>query len=383
MIGLELTERRRRILRAIVENYIETAEPVGSRAIMTLAHLDCSSATIRNEMAALEKMGYLEQPHTSAGRIPSPKGYRIYVNELMGEHKLSIQETERINASLNLKMQELDKVIDQAGRLVSQFTNYPSFSLTAGRQSEVISRYDLLMIDQRSFICVAMTSNSQVHNKLFHLPTDLTEPQLQLLNALLNTSFTGKTLEEFSPELMEKARKSAGSSYGLISLVVSFAMDVLKESRQSSVHTAGGNHLLTHQEFHDDMDRAQKLLDYFNGEDRFSSIPMPGEEPGAHTKVLIGPENVAEELKDTSVVLASYDIGDGMKGVIGVVGPTRMDYAQVTAKLSYLADNLSKLFQPQNQLGGVQAPALNPPKEQLQEPASADTTDDTANGKDT
>lgn len=357
-----MTERRQRILRAIVENYIETAEPVGSKTIMTLAHLECSSATIRNEMAALEKMGYLEQPHTSAGRIPSPKGYRIYVNELMEEHKLSLQETERINAALNLKMRELDKVLDQAGRLVSQFTNYPSFALSAGRDSAVISRYDLLMIDQNSFICVAMTNTNIVRNKLFHLPTDITEAQLQLLNALLNTSFTGKTLEEFSPDLMERARKAAGGSYGLISLVVSFAMDVLQESKQSSVHTAGENHLLAHQEFQD-MSKAQKLLDYLNGEDSFANLPLPGQEKGAQTQVLIGPENVAEELKDTSVVLASYDIGDGMKGVIGVVGPTRMDYAKVTAKLSYLADNLSRLFNGPEQLSGGEQPkpALNPP----------------------
>jgi heat-inducible transcriptional repressor len=358
---LELTERRRRILRVIVENYIETAEPVGSKTIMNTAHLECSSATIRNEMAALEKMGYLEQPHTSAGRIPSPKGYRIYVNELMEEHKLSMQETERINASLNLKMQELDKVLDQAGRLVSQFTAYPAFSLSAGRESVTISRFDLLMVDKNSFICVAMTNTNLVRNKLFHLPSDLTEPQLQLLNALLNTSFTGKTLEELNPELMERARKAAGSSYGLISLVVSFAMDVLHESRQSSIHTAGGNRLLAHQEFQD-MGKAQRLLDYLNEEDSFANLPMPGQEPGAKTKVLIGPENVAEELKDTSVVLASYDIGDGMKGVIGVVGPTRMDYAEVTAKLSYLADNLSRLFAGGEQLGSAPTPpALNPP----------------------
>ncbi|MCD8086930.1 MAG: heat-inducible transcriptional repressor HrcA [Clostridiales bacterium] len=358
---MELTERRRRILRAVVENYIETAEPVGSKTIMTLAHLECSSATVRNEMAALEKMGYLEQPHTSAGRIPSPKGYRIYVNELMEEHKLSLQETERINSALNLKMRELDQVLDQAGRLVSQLTNYPAFSLSAGRSTVVINRYDLLMVDQNSFICVAMTNTNVVRNKLFHLPTELTEPQLQLLNALLNTSFVGKTLEEFSPDLMEKARKAAGSSYGLISLVVSFAMDVLEGCRQSSVHTAGENHLLTHQEFQD-MDRAQKLLDYMNDESRFTDLPMPGKEAGSQTKVLIGPENVAEELKDTSVVLASYDIGDGMKGVIGVVGPTRMDYAQVTAKLSYLADNLSRLFTGETQLPGSQPKqALNPP----------------------
>ena len=344
---MELTARRRKILRAIVEHYIDTAEPVGSKAIAQLAGLECSSATIRNDMAALEKLGYLEQPHTSAGRIPSAKGYRIYVNELMEQHKLSMQETESMNQSLHLKMRELDRVMDQAGKLVSQFTNYPSFALAEGREQVSIQRYDLLMVDQSSFICVAMTSTNVVKNKLFHLPTDITEPQLQLLNALLNTSFTGKTLAQFSPDLMEKARKAAGSSFGLISLVVSFAMDVLQDVEHSAVHTAGARHLLEHPEYQD-VEKAHKLMSYLARDD-LSGI-FPAEEG---TRVLIGPENVAEELKDTSVVLASYDIGEGMRGVIGVVGPTRMDYAKITAKLSYMADNLSKLF------GGNASPQLS------------------------
>lgn len=360
---MELTPRRQRILRAIVEHYIETAEPVGSKAIAQLAHLDCSSATIRNDMAALEKMGYLEQPHTSAGRIPSPKGYRIYVNELMEEHKLSIQETERINQSLQLKMRELDRVIDQAGKLVSQFTNYPAFALTAGNQRVTISRYDLLMIDQNSFICVAMTNGNVVKNKLFHLPSRITEPQLQLLNALLNTSFTGKTLAELSPELMETAQKAAGSSYGLISLVVSFAMDVLQDAEHSSIHTAGVDHLLEHPEYQD-VEKAHKLLSYLSDDNSLSTVlPLTKQDSDSSTRVLIGPENVAEELKDTSVVLASYDIGEGMRGVIGVVGPTRMDYAKITAKLSYMADNLGKLFGSTGQLPEPTEPkGLNPPK---------------------
>ncbi len=362
---MELTARRQRILRAIVEHYIETAEPVGSKAIAKLAKLDCSSATIRNDMAALEKMGYLEQPHTSAGRIPSSKGYRIYVNELMEEHKLSIQETQRMNDSLKLKMRELDRVIDQAGRLVSQFTNYPAFALTAGKERVTITRYDLLMIDQSSFICVAMTNTNVVRNKLFHLPSDITEPQLQLLNALLNTSFTGKTLSDFSTDLMETARKAAGSSYGLISLVVSFAMDVLQDAERSRVHTAGAGHLLEHPEYQD-VEKAHKLLSYLSEDDSLSGLLPIGGEFGGSTKVLIGPENVAEELKDTSVVLARYDIGDGMQGVIGVVGPTRMDYAKITAKLSYMADNLSRLFgnaPREPELPGQQTlKGLNPPK---------------------
>lgn len=355
---MEMSERRREILRAVVEHYIETAEPVGSKVIAQLAHLDCSSATIRNEMATLEKMGYLEQPHTSAGRVPSALGYRFYVNELMEAHKLSLQETERINQSMHLKMRELDRVIDQAGKLVSQFTNYPSFALTAGRDRVFISRYDLLMVDQNSFIVVAMTNTNVVKNKLIHLPSDITEPQLQLLNALLNTSFTDKSLQELTPDLMRVAEKAAGSSYGLISLVVSFAMEVLDDLEHSNIHTAGVNHLLDHPEYQD-LDKAHDLLTYLSDDPNLAHLTEPFiGDADKSTKVLIGPENVAEELKDTSVVLASYDIGDGMKGVIGVVGPTRMDYAKVTAKLSYLADNLGKLF------NNMANNSLSPPPQQ-------------------
>lgn len=355
-----MSERRREILRAVVEHYIETAEPVGSKVIAQLAHLDCSSATIRNEMATLEKMGYLEQPHTSAGRVPSALGYRFYVNELMEAHKLSLQETERINQSMHLKMRELDRVIDQAGKLVSQFTNYPSFALTAGRDRVFINRYDLLMVDQNSFIVVAMTNTNVVKNKLIHLPSDITEPQLQLLNALLNTSFTDKSLQELTPDLMRVAEKAAGSSYGLISLVVSFAMEVLDDLEHSNIHTAGVNHLLDHPEYQD-LDKAHDLLTYLSDDPNLAHLTEPfiGDKD-QNTKVLIGPENVAEELKDTSVVLASYDIGEGMKGVIGVVGPTRMDYAKVTAKLSYLADNLGKLFN--NMANNSLSPPVQPKK---------------------
>ena len=340
---MELSERKKKILRAVVESYIQTAEPVGSKALMELAGLKVSSATIRNELADLTERGYLEQPHTSAGRVPSPKGYRLYVNELMEEQRLSLEETRQINDALHLKMQELDKVIDQAGRMVSQLTNYPAFALTEGARRLTIKRFDLILVDSASFIAVVMTDSSVVKNKLFRLPAELSEPQLQLLTTLLNTAFVGKTLDQLTPELMRVAEHAAGSSYGLISLVVSFAMEVLDELESSAVYTAGASHILDHPEYQD-LGKAQALaLPALDGDD---------------TKILIGPENVAEELKDTSVVLASYDIGDGMKGVIGVVGPTRMDYAKVAAKLSYVADGLSKLF------GQPELPPGTPEKEE-------------------
>ena len=340
---MALSERKKKILRAVVESYVPTAEPVGSKAILELAGLNVSSATIRNDLADLTEEGYLEQPHTSAGRIPSPKGYRLYVNELMEEQRLSIEETRQINEALHLKMKELDKVIDQAGRMVSQLTNYPAFALAGGARRTTIRRFDLIMVDPNSFITVVMTDNHVVKNKLIHLPTEMSEPQLQLLTTLLNSSFVGKSLDELTPELMRVAEHAAGSSYGLISLVVSFAMEVLDDMENSPVYTAGASHILDQPEYQD-VGKAQKLMRYLGGGTGLAqSIAIPGAaEEGP--RILIGPENVADELKDTSVVLASYDIGDGLKGVIGVVGPTRMDYAKVAAKLSYVADGLSKLF---------------------------------------
>ena len=230
--------------------------------------------------------------------------------------------------------------LDQAGRVVSQLTNYPSFALSSGLSRMTIRRFDLLMVERNAFIIVVMTDTDIVRNRLIRLPSDLTEAQLQMLNTLLNTTFTGLTLEEITPELMRVAQHAAGEAYGLISLVVSFAMEVLESLEQRTVHTSGLAHLLELPEYRS-LERAQPLMSYLSEDADPARFPVPKDDP---MKILIGPENVADALKDTSVVVASYDIGDGMRGVIGVVGPTRMDYAKITARLSYLAEGLSRLF---------------------------------------
>ena len=337
---MELSERKRQILRVIVENYIQTAEPVGSKAIVASAGLKVSSATIRNEMVELESMGLLEQPHTSAGRIPSAKGYRLYVNELMEEHRLTMQETERMNEALDLKIRELDKVMNQARRTISQLTNYPAFSLTTGTKKAVILRYDLLMVGKDAFIAVLMTDNQLVKNKLFQLTYEISAPQLQLLGTLLNTSFTGLTLEEFDPALMKVASHAGDEAYALITLVTTFAMEVLEELETNIVHTAGIPNLMAHPEYQS-LEKAEPLMNYLSEMSSTTNLP---DVPGDNVKILIGPENVADELKDSSVIMARYDIGGGMQGGIGVVGPTRMDYADLAARLSYFAEGLTRMF---------------------------------------
>ena len=339
---MELTERKKRILRAIIESYIATAEPVGSKAVAQLAGLDVSSATIRNEMADLTDMGYLEQPHTSAGRIPSAAGYRLYVNELMGEHQLTMQETQRINDALELKMEELDRVIDQAGKVLSKISDYPVFSVAAVKDVVTVRRYDLLMVEENAFIAVVMTDTSVVKNKIFRIPEPLSEPQLQMLSTILNSSFTGLSRDEMQKTLDKMQSHSAPGAFRLISLVVEFALEVLGELRKQTVRTAGITHLLEHPEYMS-LDKAKPLMRCLSDEEETARLPIPFD-GGQNMNILIGPENVNEAFRDTSVVMASYDIGDNMRGVIGVVGPTRMDYAKVTARLSYFADSLTRMF---------------------------------------
>ena len=339
---MELTNRKKKILRAIVEIYIATAEPVGSKAVAQQANLDISTATIRNEMADLTELGYLEQPHTSAGRVPSPVGYRLYVNELMGEHQLTMQETQRINEALNLKMEELDRVIDRAGKVLSQISDYPVFTMAAPKKRITVKRFDLLMVEENAFIAVVMTENYIVKNKLVRMPDQLSDTQLQLLSTVLNSSFVGLTLEEMEHTLDQMETRSAPGAFQLISLVVQFAMEVLKEQSGQTVHTAGITHLLEHPEYHS-LDKAKPLMNYLSDGQEGAKLPVTLS-ADQNMNILIGLENVNEALKDTSVVMASYDIGDNMRGVIGVVGPTRMDYAKVTARLSYFADSLTRMF---------------------------------------
>lgn len=355
---MELSDRKKKILRAIVDLYIRTAEPVASKTIAQLPDMDFSSATIRNEMAELTMLGYLEQPHTSAGRIPSASGYRLYVDELMQDYRLSTDETKSINQAMELKMQEVDKVVSQVGKLVSQMTNLPAYAVAAHAGGLTVKRFDLILADEGSFILVVMMSDNSVKNKLIRLPLELTAADLKLLAAVLNASVTELTAEQLTPELLSRVSKSAGEAAGLVPIIMDFVTGLLQEGR-SEVYMTGQAKLLGQPEYHD-IDKAQKMLTTLD-EDIISNLPATLSSD-SRTQILVGPENVSQELKDTSVVMTKFDIGDGMQGLIGVVGPTRMDYAQITARLSYFAENLSRLFQKN------QTPALNEPENTHKDP---------------
>ena len=333
-----LTDRKKQILKVVVEDYIRTAEPVGSKAIAAQMGTRVSSATIRNELADLVEQGYLEQPHTSAGRIPSPQGYRLYVNELMERQKLSLDETERINQSLQLKMEELDRVISQAGKAVSSYVHYPTYMAATGKKKVFARRFDLLPVDERSCIVVMMMDGNRVKSQLLRLQLKVEQSQIPVLVELLNTHFTGLSADEMNIRLMDVSEQVSPQLFLLLSQTIAYATDVLDEASHREIITSGASQLLKLPEFRD-ADKAHELMSFLT--DSKENLPMLDEGP---MKILIGPENVSEALKDTSVVIASYDIGDDMRGLIGVVGPTRMDYATVAARLSGFADGLTRLF---------------------------------------
>ncbi len=334
---MELSERKKQILKAVVEHYIDSAEPVGSKTIAK--ELGVSSATIRNEFAELCELGYLEQPHTSAGRVPSPQGYRLYVNELMERRAVSAQEAESIDETLRGRLEDMGGVLTNAGQLVSTIVNYPAYSVTSGNAALTVERFELLPVDATGFISVVMTSDKNVKSQLQSTALAFDAARLSDLKNLLNTHFTGKGRAEMSARLMSVSEQLSPEMFLVLSRTVEYAADILDEASRRDVETTGASRILKMPEYRD-VDKAHELMTFLV--DDKEKLPVP--EDGAPLQILIGPENVNEALHDTSVVVASYDIGDGMRGLVGVVGPTRMDYATVTARLSYFAESLTKMF---------------------------------------
>ena len=336
---MELTARKKQILKIVVESYIDTAEPLGSKAIAERMPEKVSSATVRNELAELSDMGYLEQPHTSAGRIPSPQGYRLYVNELMERKPISDEEAARINSTLQQELKRTDQVIAKTGQMVSSFVDYPTYAVADHTAAATVRRFELIAVDTASVIAVVMLSDSRVKSQLMHLTLPLAAETLPELSHLLNTHFTGIGAEEMNTHLMNLSDQVSGDWFLLLNQVVEYAAGLLKETQQHEVFTNGASQLLKFPEFRD-IDKAHDLMHFMV--DSKEDLPVPA--GGQSMQILIGPENVNDALKESSVVVASYDIGDGMRGLVGVVGPTRMDYATVAARLSYFAESLTRMF---------------------------------------
>ncbi len=336
---MELSERKKQILKAIIGDYIRTAEPVGSKALTEGHALPFSSATIRNEMSELEEMGYLEKPHTSAGRIPSPRGYRLYVDELMEQPQDTGEEDPSLQSMMQTKVRELDRLIQEAGRLISSLTNYASVAVTPAMTQISIRQFEIIAVDKMNFVIVVVTDSGTVKNKMVRTIANVSKDEAELLTYVLNQTLTGLPLGHITAERFDIVRRAAGLT-ALLAPVAEYIAELIEELSDQKVFLEGTNKLLRFPEYRD-MHKAQVLLDYME-DDRRHLLPATRKIDGI--QFFIGPENGENPLSDTSAIYAKYDIGKIGQGVIGIVGPTRMDYAKLSAQLSRFAKGLNKLI---------------------------------------
>lgn len=335
---MQLSERKRKILKVIISDYIRTAEPVGSKTLAERHALPFSSATIRNEMSELEAMGYLEKPHASAGRVPSPKGYRLYVDELMDLPEGNSMEF--LSAQmLRLRVRELDRLIEEAGKLISSLTNYVSVAITPTLSQISIRQFEIIPIDRMNFVVVVVTESGSVKNKMVRTVAEVSTEEVELLVYVLNQTLTGVQLSNITAERFDIVCRAAGMS-ALIAPVAEYISELIEELSDQKIFLEGANKLLRFPEYKD-LQKARTLLDYIE-DDRKHLLPVNRKFDGV--QFFIGPENGENPLSEASTIYAKYNIGSIGQGAIGIVGPTRMDYARLSAQLSQFAKQLNQLI---------------------------------------
>lgn len=337
----ELDERKMKILQTIIKTYLETGEPVGSRTISKYADLNLSSATIRNEMADLEDLGYIIQPHTSAGRIPSDKGYRWYVDTLMEEKE---QEVTEIKEQMLQKADKMDQLLKQAAKVLAANTNYATMISAPTYNRNKLKFIQLSQVDENQIIAVIVMEGNIIKNKIVTVGENLGNETLLKLNMLLNTNLNGMSIEEINLGMIARLKEQAG----IHSEVISDVLDAVANAIQVDdleIYTSGATNIFKYPEL-SDKQSAQEIISAFEEKQQLASLVTQtlSEEENKGIQVYIGNETPIQNMKDCSVVTATYELGEGMQGTIGIVGPKRMDYEHVMTTLKTLMAELDAIF---------------------------------------
>lgn len=335
-----LDDRKKKILKAVVEEYVATAEPVGSKSIADLFGQTFSSATIRNEMAEMEERGYLEKPHTSSGRIPSHKGYRLYVNDLMNDHKLSVSEQGKLNAALTVRLQEFDRVMHEASRMLSEITHYATAALTPGMTGCEIHRIEIINCAAQSYVLVLVTATGIVRNKICRLTSECSPETVKSLCEALNDELHGVEASRITLYNITRIERREPAAGELLDAVMVFLKEVMEEVSTSEYHFDGANYLLSNPEYRD-VDKARKMLDFLNDTNDISWLALPSD---GTTEIKIGAENSAEQLSESSIIIANCNLAGNTKAKIALIGPTRMDYSRLTARVRFFTAGLNRLI---------------------------------------
>lgn len=337
---MDLDERKQKILRAIITNYLETGEPVGSRTISKDTDLNLSSATIRNEMADLEEMGFILQPYTSAGRIPSDQGYRFYVDQMMVER----EEEKRERLSLLKKVDKMENLLEQVAKVLATNTNYATMVTAPQYKDTKLKFIQLSQVDASQLLAVIVVEGNIIQNKLIDVLEPLQNDEVLKLNILLNSFLQGLSLQDINLELMQTMKVQAGMHAPILEHIFTGIADAIAKARELEVYTSGTTNILKYKEL-GDIEKASNLLSVLEEKKALlhllSDVSSDNEQG---IQVYIGEETPVQNMKDCSIVTATYELEEGVKGTIGIIGPKRMDYDKVVTTLKDLTGELDIIF---------------------------------------
>ena len=333
----ELDKRKKKILQAIIEEYIDTAEPVSSNNLVE--ELNCSSATIRNEMAELEKIGFLEKPHTSAGRVPSQKGYRYYVDELIRDDKISKKEMEIIRDRLETRVNDLEELTKIATTTLSEITHYTTISITPDVQNHTIIDIKFVLLGSRVLMAVILTDSGIIRESIIKFDEDITGEQVDDLTFLFKNKLVGKPLETMNAPLEEFIMKEMKTGINIIKKVIEEINKIILESQK--IYLDGANRVVDMPEFKK-IDVAKDFLNVLDAKDLVQDVLNTG--IAEDINIYIGEETEKEELKNFSIVTFNHLVEGRDIGTIGIIGPTRMDYSKVISVMKYISKKINDDF---------------------------------------
>ncbi len=339
---MTLDDRKKRIMQAIVEDYIQTAEPVGSRSISKKPDLNLSAATIRNEMGDLEEMGLLVQPHTSAGRVPSTSGYRLYVDSLMEKYEMTAGEIAEIKQAALQKTRELEKIVRDVASAFSALSGLPVIGMLPGTETGVVKNIKVVKIDTDRAMLIVSDKSGIIKNKLLNLHQDISEEFAMQLSDILNQNLAGLTVSKINISNIMEVQSVIGKNFEILASVMELVHQAVTEIDTKQIFVEGLSNIMNFPEY-ENVGRVKELFAVIEDRENLSRILMEAI-PSGQTKVLIGEEIPIEELKANSVVLAPYRVSDSLVGVLGVLGPARMDYSKVISALEFFVNQLSDVL---------------------------------------
>ncbi len=339
---MELDDRKLKILKAIISNYLETGEPVGSRTISKYTDLNLSSATIRNEMADLEELDLITQPYTSAGRIPTDKGYRLYVDQMMVEKDTEMEE---MKTQLLERVDKMESLLKQVAKVLAYNTNYATLVTAPQYQNSKLKFIQLSQVDESQLLAVIVVDGNVIKNKLMQVERMLANDEILKLNVLLNTFLQGASLQDINLEMIQTIKSQAGEFADIMENVFQGIAEAIHEADQVEIYTSGTTNMLKYPEL-GNIEQTTKLLEALEerqGLDELIDESIHGENPNG-IQVYIGEEAPVSNMKDCSIVTATYELAEGARGTIGIIGPKRMDYQKVVSTLKNLTGELDTIF---------------------------------------